>query len=76
VFVVNGDNGRRLRRIELGHEIESIAVTQDDKPYLYGVSAEDRALYTYDAVSGKQIGATDELGKAPVFVFAQGVPAR
>jgi len=76
VFVVNGDNGRRLRRIELGHEIESIAVTQDDKPYLYGVSAEDRALYTYDAVSGKQVGATDELGKAPVFVFAQGVPAR
>jgi len=76
VFVVNGDNGRRLRRIELGHDIESIAVTQDDKPYLYGVSAEDRTLYTYDAVSGKQVGATDELGKAPVFVFTQGVPAR
>jgi len=73
VFVVNGNNGRRLRRIDLGHEIESIAVTQDESPYLYAISAEDQTLYTYDALTGKQIGSTDELGKAPVFVFTPDV---
>lgn len=65
VFVVDGDTGKRLRRIELKHEIDSIAVSQDDKPYLFAVSAADKTLYTFDAKTGEQLGEVDELGRYP-----------
>lgn len=69
VFVVDASSGKRLRKIELKHEIDSIAVSQDGSPYLYAVSAEAKSLFTFDAVSGKQLGALDELGRAPIMVF-------
>lgn len=68
VFVVDGATGKRLRRIDLNHEIDSIAVSQDAEPLLYAVSATDKALYTYDARSGKAVGTVDELGRAPILI--------
>jgi methylamine dehydrogenase heavy chain len=69
VFVVDATTGKRLRRIDLKHEIDSIAVSQDNDPYLYAVSAETKSLYTFDARSGKQLGQLDELGKAPTIII-------
>lgn len=69
VFVADGTTGKRLRRIELKHEIDSIAVSQDAQPYLYAVSAEAKSMFTYDAQSGKPLATLDELGRAPSMVF-------
>lgn len=69
VFVVDATSGKRLRRIELKHEINSIAVSQDDKPYLYAVSEEAKTLFTFDAVNGKALSSIDELGRAPSMIF-------
>lgn len=69
VFVVDGTTGKRLRKIELKHEIDSIAVSQDADPYLYAVSAEAKSLFTFDARTGKQLASLDELGRAPALVF-------
>lgn len=65
VFVVDGNTGKRLRRIELKHEIDSIAVSQDDQPYLFALSAGDRAMYTFDAKTGKKVGEIGSLGRYP-----------
>ncbi|ABE48818.1 methylamine dehydrogenase (amicyanin) large subunit [Methylobacillus flagellatus] len=65
VFVVDGTTGKRLRRIDLGHEIDGISVTQDANPNLYAVSAEAKTLFTFNAVTGKETGKVDELGRAP-----------
>lgn len=68
VFVVDGSTGKRLRRIDLGHEIDAIGVSQDASPLLYAVSATDKTLYIHDARSGAALGAVDELGRAPTLV--------
>lgn len=65
VFVVDANTGKRLRRIELKHEIDSIAVSQDDEPYLFALSAGDKAMYTFDAKTGKQVGEIGSLGRYP-----------
>lgn len=65
VFVVDANTGERLRRIELNHEIDSIAVSQDDNPYLFALSAGDQTLYTFDAKTGEEIGQTGGLGRYP-----------
>ncbi|BDZ74267.1 MULTISPECIES: methylamine dehydrogenase (amicyanin) large subunit [Methylophaga] len=65
VFVVDADTGERLRKMELNHEIDSIAVSQDDKPYLFALSANEQTLYTFDAKTGKKIGETAGLGRYP-----------
>nr|prf methylamine dehydrogenase:SUBUNIT=large [Methylobacillus flagellatus] len=62
---VDGTTGKRLRRIDLGHEIDGISVTQDANPNLYAVSAEAKTLFTFNAVTGKETGKVDELGRAP-----------
>ncbi|WP_235045503.1 methylamine dehydrogenase (amicyanin) large subunit [Methylophaga lonarensis] len=69
VFVIDAASGKQLRRLELGHEITGIGVSQDDKPYLFAVSADDATLYTFDAVTGKELSSIDELGRAPSMVF-------
>jgi len=53
----------------LKHEINSIAVSQDDEPYLYAVSEEAKTLFTFDAVNGKALSSIDELGRAPSMIF-------
>lgn len=65
VFVVDANTGKRLRRIDLNHEIDSIAVSQDDQPYLFALSAGDKTLYTFDAKTGEKIGEVAGLGRYP-----------
>ncbi len=65
VFVVDANTGERLRKFELKHEIDSIAVSQDDKPYLFALSANEQTLYTFDAKTGKELGQTTGLGRYP-----------
>lgn len=68
VFAFEAATGKRISKIELGHEVDSIGISQDDKPVLYALSAIDRALYLFDPATGKQTGKVDELGKAPVML--------
>ncbi len=68
VFVVDGDTGARIGQFELGHQVNSITVSQDAEPQLYAVSAADRTLYIYDAQTGEQTGTTNELGSGPLVV--------
>ena len=65
VFVLDGDTGEQLRRIDLGHEVNAIAVSQDAEPYLFGVSQGDSTMYAYDAQSGEELYGVDELGRSP-----------
>ncbi|MDX1474924.1 MAG: amine dehydrogenase large subunit, partial [Reinekea sp.] len=59
----------KLRRIELGHEIDAIGVSQDAEPYLFAASKETQTLYSFDALSGKELGQVDELGRAPGLII-------
>lgn len=68
VFAFNAASGKRVGKIALGHEIDSIGISQDDKPVLYAVSATDKALYLFDPASGKETGKVDELGHAPLML--------
>jgi methylamine dehydrogenase heavy chain len=64
VVVMDG-KGERIAKFELGHEIDSINVSQDDEPLLYALSAGDRTLYILDAETGKELRSVDQLGRGP-----------
>lgn len=68
VVVADAATGKRLRKIELKHEIDSIAVTQDKNPTLIAASIEKKSIFTFDAVSGKALASMDEIGKAPQII--------
>lgn len=69
VFVFDAKTGKKLRRIDMGHEIDAIGVSQDANPYLFAASKGDQTLYSFDAVSGKELGKVDELGRAPGLII-------
>jgi methylamine dehydrogenase heavy chain len=71
VFVYDAKTGKRLRKIELGHEVNSIAVSSEENPQLYGVSSADRTLYIYDAKTGKETSKVTDLGQVPLLVSTQ-----
>lgn len=68
VVVADGNTGKRLRRIELKHDVDSIAVTQDKNPTLIASSIGNKSVYTFDAVSGKALASMDEIGYAPSII--------
>lgn len=68
VVVLDADTGERIARHEMGHEIDSVAVSQDDDPLLYGLSTGDKTLYIYDAESGEELRSVDELGHGPTVI--------
>jgi len=68
VVVADATTGKRLRRIDMKHNIDSIAVTQDKNPTLIAASIENKSVYTFDAVNGKQLASMDEMGKAPQII--------
>ena len=68
VVVADAATGKRLRRIDLKHDIDSIAVTQDKNPTLIAASIEHKTIYTFDATNGKQLASMDEIGKAPQII--------
>lgn len=71
VFVYDAKTGKRLNKIDLGHEINSIAVSQDDNPQLYAISSVDRTLYIYDAKTGKETSKVTDVGQVPLLVSTQ-----
>lgn len=68
VVVADATTGKRLRRIDMKHSIDSIAVTQDKSPTLIAASIENKSVYTFDAVTGKPLASMDEMGKAPQII--------
>lgn len=70
VFVHDVKTGKRLRKIELGRDIDSVAVSQDDKPQLYTLSTGEKALYILDAETGKELNKVAELGHGPQVIIS------
>ena len=65
VVVTDLKTGERVNKFELGHEIDSVAVSQDNDALLYALSAGDQTLYIYDAETGKELRKVDQLGRGP-----------
>lgn len=68
VIVADATTGKRLRKMELKHDIDAIAVSQDKDPYLFAVDTGNKTMHTFDVKTGKHLGSVDELGKAPVML--------
>lgn len=69
VVVLDADTGERIQKIEMGHEIDSINVSQGEgQTLLYGLSSGDTTLYTYDEETGKEMHSTDQLGRGPQII--------
>lgn len=68
VFVYDAATGKRLSKIDLNHDVNSIGVSADADPQLYAVSAADRTLYIYDPKSGKETSKVEQVGKLPLIV--------
>lgn len=65
VVVLNAATGERLAKFEMGHEIDSINVSQDAEPLLYGLSSGTQTLHVYDAGSGEELRSVNQLGRGP-----------
>ena len=65
VLVIDGKSGKRLNKIDLGRPIDSVNVSQDDKPLLYALSTGEKTLFIHDAASGKELRSVDQLGHGP-----------
>lgn len=65
VVVLNGETGERIQKIEMGHDIDSIEVSQDAEPLLYGLETGASTLHIYDAKDGKELRSVDQLGRGP-----------
>ncbi len=70
VFVHDAKTGKRIRKIELGRDIDSIAVSQDDNPQLYALSTGEKTLYILDAATGKEQHNVTHLGHGPQVIIA------
>ncbi len=64
-LVIDAKTGKRLQKLELKHEIDSVGVSQDAKPQLYALSTGTRTLHIFDPESGKETGSVDQLGRGP-----------
>ena len=65
VVVIDAKSGKRLQKLDMGRPIDSVGVSQDDKPLLYALSSGDKTLYIHDAASGKELRSVDQLGHGP-----------
>lgn len=68
VFVQDAKTGKRLSKIDLGHEVASIAVSQDDQPQLYALSTGEQTLHIFDVATGKKTASTSGLGSHPTII--------
>ncbi|SHM27065.1 methylamine dehydrogenase large subunit [Paracoccus solventivorans] len=75
VVVMNAATGERIDMLELGHEIDSINVSQDAEPLLYGLSSGSRTLHIYDAASGQELRSVDQLGRGPQILMTHDMGA-
>lgn len=65
VVVLDAATGERISKIELGHETDSINVSQDAEPLLYALSAGTQTLHIFDAGTGKELRKVTHLGRGP-----------
>ncbi|MFD1330924.1 methylamine dehydrogenase (amicyanin) large subunit [Methylopila musalis] len=65
VFVIDAKTGKRIKKIEFGRDIDSVGVSQDAKPQLYGLSTGEKTLFIYDPETGKETAAVNQLGHGP-----------
>jgi methylamine dehydrogenase heavy chain len=65
VFVIDAKTGKRIARLDLGHETDSIGISQDAQPHLYALSTGEKTLYVHDATKGKLLHKVGELGRDP-----------
>ncbi len=70
VFVHDAKTGKRLRKLELGRDIDSIAVSQDANPQLYALSTGEKTLFILDSQTGKEQHAVTHLGHGPQVIIA------
>lgn len=68
VWVYDVATLKRTARISLDEPLTSIAVSQDEKPLLYGVCLGVPTLFVYDGVSGKPLRRVDGLGTTMTIV--------
>ncbi|WP_299365560.1 amine dehydrogenase large subunit [uncultured Paracoccus sp.] len=68
VVVLDADTGERIARHEMGHDIDSVAVSQDAEPLLYGLSLGAKTLYIYDAETGEELRSVNQLGHGPTVI--------
>lgn len=68
VVVLDAETGERIDKFELGHEIDSINVSQDAEPLLYALSAGTQTLHIFDAASGKELRSVKQLGRGPQII--------
>lgn len=70
VLVHDIKTGKRVRKLELGRDIDSIAVSQDSNPQLYALSTGEKTLFILDAETGKEQHTVSELGHGPQVIIA------
>jgi methylamine dehydrogenase heavy chain len=68
VFVFDAATGKRLNKIEINKEINSIGVSPDKDPQLYALDAHHRTLHIYEANTGKEVSSVDKIGVVPLIV--------
>ena len=68
VVVINAATGERINKLELGHEIDSISVSQDADPLLYALSSGDQTLYILNAETGEELRSVNQLGRGPQII--------
>lgn len=68
VLVYDAATGKRISKIDLGHDINSIGVSADAEPQLYALSAHDRTLYIFDSATGKETSKVEQVGRVPLIV--------
>ena len=68
VVVLNAETGERINTLDLGHEIDSINVSQDAEPLLYALSAGTQTLHIFDAESGEELRSVNQLGRGPQII--------
>lgn len=69
LVVIDTKTGKRVSMIELGHDIDSVNVSQEKEgAQIYGLSTGDRTLYVYDEETGKELRSINQLGHGPQVV--------
>jgi methylamine dehydrogenase heavy chain len=74
IWVYDVEQRERVDRLKLFLPALSIAVSRDEEPRLFALSAEEATLHIFDAQTGRFMGQVDELGFAPHVVMVGEVP--
>lgn len=68
IAVIDADSGERIDLLDLGLDIDSINLSQDDEPLLYALSSGDQTLYILDHETGEVLRSVDQLGHGPQII--------